>query len=64
MYLGAFGVVLGIFVFCSFWIYHYVDLEGDTDETNEDDIVHKPIHSATQTTDSEHNWVRNAFVSE
>lgn len=26
-----------IFTFCSFWVYHYIDLETDFGDTNEDE---------------------------
>jgi amino acid permease len=29
MYLSAFAAGVAAFVFCSFWVYHYVDVETD-----------------------------------
>lgn len=31
-YLGTTAVAAASFVFCSFWIYHYVDLEHGAEE--------------------------------
>ena len=35
IYLATFAVAGGIFMFCSFWIYHYVDLEHDSGDMTE-----------------------------
>ena len=43
VYLGFIPVFLGIFIFCSFWVYHYVDLEDDRidieEEEEEEEVV-------------------------
>ena len=32
IYLVTSGIALAVFMFCSFWVYHYVDLEDDLEE--------------------------------
>ena len=32
IYLVLSAIAGGVFVFCSFWVYHYVDLEHGSDE--------------------------------
>lgn len=32
MFLTVFALFGGVFVFCSFWIYHYVDLEYESQD--------------------------------
>jgi hypothetical protein len=38
MYLTVFIGGLTAFVFCSYWVYHYVDLEDDTDDGDDYDV--------------------------
>lgn len=33
IYLGVAAIAGAVFVFCSFWVYHYVDLEHEVDDT-------------------------------
>jgi hypothetical protein len=42
MYLTVFIGGLTAFVFCSYWVYHYVDLEDDTDDGDDYDV--KSLH--------------------
>ena len=32
IYLVTSGIAGAVFMFCSFWVYHYVDLEDDLEE--------------------------------
>lgn len=34
MFLAVFAIVGAVFMFCSFWIYHYVDLEYESQDPN------------------------------
>jgi hypothetical protein len=38
MYLTVFIGGLTAFVFCSYWVYHYVDLEDDTNDGDDYDL--------------------------
>jgi hypothetical protein len=38
MYLTVFIGGLTAFVFCSYWVYHYVDLEDDTNDGDDYDV--------------------------
>ena len=35
VYLAVTAIAGGVFVFCSFWVYHFVDLEHDTNQLAE-----------------------------
>lgn len=38
IYLGVAVLAAAVFVFCSFWVYHYVDLEHEFDDSIEFDM--------------------------
>ena len=38
VYLAIEAISGGIFIFCSFWVYHYVDLDQSIEDTNESPI--------------------------
>lgn len=35
IYLGVAAVAVAVFIFCGFWVYHYVDLEHEADSITE-----------------------------
>lgn len=55
VYLAVAALAGGAFVFCSFWVYHYVDLEhggeevADEEAENAEDIAMLPISNLSGT---------------